>query len=145
MIYPEMRPNVKMRTRPGKLSLPLFRSVPLPGRPTSPTAGWIHLTTDPEKIREWVESRGGRPAAVIPIDESLFGRKEIGALRIVFPDRLEPGNLEELSWEKFFELFDLRCLAFLYQEKTAGGAQSRFNKFIKQERVPQPGGLKLAA
>lgn len=125
--------------------LPLFRSVPLPGRAISPLAGLIRVTADHEKIREWVEARGGKPATVVPLDESPFGKKELGALRIDLPGRASTDPLEEISWELFFELFHLRQLAFLYQEQTATGAQSRFNKFIKQERVPQPGRLKLAA
>ncbi|HZR47639.1 MAG TPA: hypothetical protein VFA47_13085 [Candidatus Manganitrophaceae bacterium] len=143
MIYPEMTPKMPFRT--AKPPLPLFRSIPLPGRAIPASAGLIHLTTDHEKIREWVKSRGGRPAAVAPLDESLFGCSEMGALRIAFPGRSAAGDLQEISWELFFELFDLRRLAFLYQEETAAGAQSRFNKFIKQERLPRQSELKRAA
>jgi len=148
MINPEMNrthPSGPPPAPAGSAPLLFLRSVPLPGRPISPSAGVINMTADHEKIRRWVTTRGGKPAAVVPLDEALFGRKEMGALRIVFPDRYEAGNVKELSWELFFELFDLRRLAFLYQEQSATGAQSRFNKFIKRERVPQPDRLKLAA
>jgi hypothetical protein len=42
-------------------------------------------------------------------------------------------NLEEISWDEFFAIFDENDLAFLHQEKTADGKVSRFNKFVADE------------
>lgn len=80
-----------------------------------------HTTTDHQRIRHWVESRGGHPAAVTSTGEH-------GLLRIDFdpPD----DSLEEIDWETFFETFDRKHLAFLYQDVTVDGKPSRFNKFI---------------
>ena len=39
---------------------------------------------------------------------------------------------EEISWEQFFEKFDENKLAFLYQDKTSGGEESRFFKLVKR-------------
>ena len=42
-------------------------------------------------------------------------------------------SLKEITWDEFFRKFDQSGLAFLYQEKTAGGEKSNFNKFVKRE------------
>ncbi|MBV8937003.1 MAG: hypothetical protein JO095_14515, partial [Alphaproteobacteria bacterium] len=42
-------------------------------------------------------------------------------------------NLEEISWEEFFEKFDESELALLYQEETARGQRSNFNKLVGRE------------
>lgn len=78
-------------------------------------------TTDHDTIREWVEAREGRPARV-------KGGGEGGILRIDFGEPEE--NLESLSWDEFFAVFDENELAFLHQDETADGRTSRFNKFV---------------
>ncbi|HLT78407.1 MAG TPA: hypothetical protein VKZ87_13570, partial [Ferrovibrio sp.] len=85
-------------------------------------------TTDHEIIRQWAEQRGGRPSAV----SGTGGRKDAGILQIDFPDRNEPDNLEEITWEEFFDKFEESSLAFLYQEETADGKISRFSKFVSR-------------
>jgi hypothetical protein len=81
-------------------------------------------TTDHEKIRQWAEARGGHPAKVKTSGNG-------GILRIDFGEPEE--NLEPISWDEFFKIFDENELAFLDQEKTADGGVSRFNKFVKRE------------
>ena len=80
-------------------------------------------TTDHDTIREWAEARDGRPAMV---DDEREG----GILRIDFQEPDE--SLEEIDWDTFFGIFEDRGLAFLYQEKTADGGTSRFNKFVQR-------------
>jgi len=77
-------------------------------------------TTDHDEIRKWAEQRGGRPSVVRT-------RGEGGILRIDFqePDK----NLEPISWDEFFRIFEERKLAFLYQ-KEVSGHKSRFNKLV---------------
>ena len=79
--------------------------------------------TDHDEIKRWTEARGGRPARVKATAEDGGG-----ILRIDFrePDQ----GLEEISWDEFFAIFDRNRLALLEQEKTAGGATSRFVKFV---------------
>ncbi len=68
-------------------------------------------TTDHEKIRQWAEERGGRPAAVI-------GENEIaGGLRIDFPDYDSGEVLEEITWTEFFDKFEEQNLVFMYEEE----------------------------
>jgi len=83
-------------------------------------------TTSHDEIRRWVEARGGRPAAV----RDTGNGDDSGILRIDFGDQDE--GLEEVSWDEFFHTFDENDLAFLYQEETAEGSESRFNKFVSR-------------
>src|ERR671914_730704 len=92
-------------------------------------AGGSHTTTDHNVIHKWVEERGGRPATVKGTGR---GGEEAGILRINFPGYSGEESLEEISWEEFYDKFDEKKLAFLYQEKTGGGEQSRFCKFISR-------------
>ncbi len=87
------------------------------------------ITTDHREIRDWTERRGGRPARVKATADSSGG----GLLRIDFPDRRGEETLESISWEDFFSTFDDRELAFLYQERTADGHESRFAKFVERD------------
>lgn len=52
-------------------------------------------------------------------------------LRIDFRD--DSGDLEDVDWEPFFRTFDESNLAFVYQEQTSDGSQSRFNRFVKRD------------
>ena len=42
--------------------------------------------------------------------------------------------MQEISWEEFFDKFEEKKLAFLYQEKTSGGDESRFFKFVSRDK-----------
>lgn len=82
-------------------------------------------TQDHDTIMQWAEDRGGHPAVV----------QGTQILRIDFD---EPGGnddtkLDRISWDEFFKIFDDRGLAFLYQERTADGKESRFNKFVNSQ------------
>jgi len=83
-------------------------------------------TTNHDEIRRWVEAREGHPASVRGTEE---GGEDAGLLRIMFRD---DDNLEEIGWDDFFEKFDEEKLAFLYQDKTADGGESRFFKFVQR-------------
>ena len=84
-------------------------------------------TTDHSKIRQWAEARSGKPARV----QGTGDAGDAGLLRIDFPEEQEEEEeLEEITWDEFFEKFDEKRLAFVYQEKNVGGEPSRFNKFV---------------
>lgn len=85
-----------------------------------------HRTRNHKTIRNWVQKRGGFPAAV---KETRHGR-DAGLLRIDFPDYSGEDTLERISWDDFFDKFDREDLEFLYQDKTAKGKTSRFCKFV---------------
>ena len=97
-------------------------------------SGENRTTTDHDEIRRWAESRRGRPAAV----EGTGSGDDPGILRIAFPDRQQSDDesLEEISWNEWFEAFDRNGLALVYQEQTADGEESRFNKLVSREHAP---------
>ena len=80
-------------------------------------------TTDHNEIRKWAEARKGHPAMVDTKGEG-------GILRIDFGTPED--SLKQIEWEEFFEIFDKNKLAFLYQDKTKDGGESRFNKFVER-------------
>ena len=96
-------------------------------------AGESRTTTNHDEIRKWAEARGGKPATV----KRTEGKDEVGVLRIDFPGYSGKDSLEEITWDEFFAKFDEKNLAFLYQDKTAGGEESRFFKLVSRETAEQ--------
>lgn len=92
-------------------------------------AGDSKQTTDHETIRKWAEQRGGVPSTIRRTERG----GEAGILRIHFPGYSDEDTFDELSWEDFFQKFDENNLAFLYQEKTKDGKESRFFKFVSRD------------
>jgi hypothetical protein len=70
-------------------------------------------TTDHQKIKRWVEGRGGKPAAV----KGTGSGDDPGVLRIDFPGDTGEESLRQISWEQFFDKFEKEQLAFLYQDE----------------------------
>lgn len=94
-----------------------------------------NITTDHDQIRHWVESRGGHPSAV----RATSSEDDVGLLRIDFEQNGPEENLEEISWDEFFKKFEEKNLAFLYQDTTQEGQESRFFKFINREPAEERG------
>ena len=88
-------------------------------------------TTDHDVIRSWVEERNGSPGTV----KRTAKGGEAGILRIDFPGYSGEQSLKHITWDEFFEKFDESKLAFLYQDKTASGRLSRFNKMVDRHTV----------
>lgn len=87
-------------------------------------------TTDHEAIRGWVEERGGWPAEV---ESTARGEGDTGIIRIDFPGFSGEGQLRRIDWDEWFDKFDGSGLAFVYQDTTAGGERSNFNKLVARE------------
>ena len=86
-------------------------------------------TTNHDEIRQWVEERGGSPARVKGTEKG----DSVGLLRIDYPGFTGEDTLEPITWEDFFQAFDENKLAFLYQEETKDGKESRFSKLIDRD------------
>ena len=67
-------------------------------------------------------SRGGKPSRV----KGTGGKDDAGLLRIDFGEPEE--NLEEVSWDEFFDKFEESKLAFLYDD----GPNNRFSKLVRR-------------
>ncbi|MEK0086025.1 hypothetical protein [Benzoatithermus flavus] len=85
------------------------------------------ITTDHDAIRKWAESKGGRPAAVARTHQG----GDVGIIRIMFPDapNSEHDALTEITWDEFFEEFEERELALLYEP------DGRFSKLVGRDTV----------
>lgn len=92
-------------------------------------AGESKVTTDHETIRKWAEARDGKPATVKQTEHG----DGAGLLRIDFPGYSGKGSLEEITWDEFFAKFDEKHLAFLYQDTTSSGEESRFFKLVSRD------------
>ncbi|HEX9307583.1 MAG TPA: hypothetical protein VF894_08835, partial [Anaeromyxobacter sp.] len=86
-------------------------------------------TTDHETIRRWAEERGGWPAEV----EATAREGQTGIIRIDFPGYSGEGSLRRISWDEWFQKFDDAGLALVYEDETAGGQRSNFNKLVARE------------
>lgn len=86
-------------------------------------------TTDINEIRKWAEERGGVPSRVSGTENN----DSAGVLRINFPGYSGDDVLEEIPWEEWGQTFEDRGLAFLYQEETVGGKESRFFKLVNRK------------
>ncbi len=93
-------------------------------------------TQDHEEIQQWAEQRGAKPGEVA----STESKDGPGILRIMFPKapHHKDDALKEISWDEFFEKFDASGLALVYQEQTAEGAESNFNKLIHPDDADHP-------
>ena len=92
-------------------------------------------TTNHDEIKRWVEERGGQPAVV----KGTAGKRSGGVLRIDYPGFSGEDTLETITWEEFFEAFEENNLAFLYQDETKDGSESRFSKLIARDSAEEKG------
>lgn len=92
-------------------------------------------TISHNEIKRWVGERGGQPAVV----KGTEGKRSAGVLRIDYPGFSGEDTLEPITWEEFFEAFEENNLAFLYQDETKDGSESRFSKLIARDSSEEKG------
>ncbi len=92
-----------------------------------------NISTDHEEIRRWAEERNAEPSCV----RGTGGKGDIGMLRLDFPGFSGEDSLEHIEWDEWFGKFDERGLALLYQETTAAGERSNFNKLVSRETAAE--------
>jgi hypothetical protein len=86
-------------------------------------------TTNHDEIRRWAEARGAKPACV----KGTGGHGDPGMIRLDFPGYSGSESLQQISWDEWFRAFDENDLALVYQDRTADGARSNFNKLVSRE------------
>lgn len=89
------------------------------------------ITDDHDVIVEWVERRDGRPALV---DQIADKNTEDKLLRIDFMDNATEG-LYQISWDKFFEIFDEHNLRFWYLDIEDTKEPGKLCKIVKNHEV----------
>jgi hypothetical protein len=87
------------------------------------------VTIDHAEIQSWVEERGGFPAHV----KRGSSADDLGVLRIDFPGYSGEDSLERVEWKRWFDGFEENGLAFLHQDKTEDGKESRFSKLVSRD------------
>jgi hypothetical protein len=92
-----------------------------------------NVTVDHDFIRKWAEQRGAHPAAV----KRTAKGDDPGIIRLDFPGYSGADSLVEISWDDFFEKFEEKQLALVYQEHTADGELSNFNKLVHRESMAE--------
>ncbi len=97
-------------------------------------AGERHMTQDHERIRDWVESRGGWPATVA----STYSENDPGLIRIDFEGYSGGDSLKKITWDEWFSKFDSSDLVLLFQETLADGHLIRL--FDRRTKVAREGG-----
>ena len=78
--------------------------------------------TDHQTIRRWAEENGARPSRI----KGTGGGEDPGMLRLDFDE--EHDQLQEITWDEWFDAFERNQLAILLSEET------RFNKIVSRER-----------
>ena len=92
----------------------------------------LHYTTDHRKIRDWVEAKGGRPSQV----KGPGNDEDFGPMRIDFPgDGAE--THEEVSWAEFFQKFEEKNLAFVFQDEMPDARDIRSCKLVSRDRMEE--------
>lgn len=77
------------------------------------------ITTKHDEIKKWVEEHGGRPAIIGSLELNI---NSVG-LQLNFHGKQDKEYLGEsvpliyVNWEKFFEIFDKKNLALMYEER----------------------------
>ena len=85
-------------------------------------------TTDRKAIKRWADERKGIPAYVKGTEND-----DSGVLRIHFPEASKDDeNFDKIDWDQFFDTFEEKNLAMLYQEEKENGEKSTFHKFVNR-------------
>lgn len=88
-----------------------------------------HTTIDHDFIRQWADQRGAKPACV----KGTGKKGDTGMIRLDFPGYSGGDSLQPIDWDEWFDRFDANQLALVYQDKTASGETSNFNKLVRRQ------------
>jgi hypothetical protein len=83
-------------------------------------------TTENNRIRTWIEARGGHPARI-------GDAKDAETVRVDF-NTTKPQ--EQISWDEFFQGLDDSRLAFLHRTKAQDDV-ARLGRIVRRQRRPR--------
>lgn len=92
-------------------------------------------TTNHDEIRQFIESRGGKPAVV-------RGTSDTGGQAVLKIDLMGDERLEHPGWDEFFQLFDKNNLALRYKENSVEGKSANMFEFVPRGTGDAPGTTK---
>ena len=131
--------STRGRTRRGdlqKIKRPLAKGrVGKTTRPSSKKRAELLVTTNHDRIRKWVETRGGRPATRLPSrrkSQSMTGPLHIAIVGDTRSRSYTDPSYETLTWDDFFTRFDEDGMSFAYLDTTPTGRRSNFYKFTRR-------------
>ncbi|WTO07967.1 hypothetical protein OG505_29660 [Micromonospora sp. NBC_00617] len=81
-------------------------------------------------IQRWARERGAKPATIAGTERD--GRA--GVLTFNIPGYRESSRIREITWDEWFNTFDLRRLNLIYQEQMRDGRQSNFFRTESPDR-----------
>lgn len=82
-------------------------------------------TTNHDEVREFIESKGGKPAV-------MRGTSDASGQAVLRIDLRNDPELEQLGWDRFFQLFDKNNLALHYQEESSEGKPANIFEFVQR-------------
>ena len=82
-------------------------------------------STDHETIKTWAEKHNGVPGVV----EKATTANDSRPLAIIWPENRKDNNLREVSWDTFFDHFELRQLALQHDKE----GMSKIHRFVARD------------
>lgn len=88
----------------------------------------FRATNNHDEIRRWVEGHGGTPAVIRGSADPL------PSLSIIWRNEGE-AELEEISWDEFFDAFETGRLSFRYSPQAKSGDEDSAFNFVGRDTV----------
>ena len=95
-----------------------------------PTSKTTKTTIDHAAIQRWAKQRDATPSVVKGVEGP-----GPGILRLDLPGYSGQDSLTPIPWREWLQKFDESELAFVYQDQTASGVPSNFNKLVARDTV----------
>ncbi|MCP9234647.1 hypothetical protein [Lewinella sp. JB7] len=82
------------------------------------------MTTDHEAIKNWTKKHNGVPGVI----EEATTANDSRPLAIIWPENRKEAKYREISWDTFFDHFELRQLALEFD----GQGMSKDHRFVSR-------------
>ena len=93
------------------------------------------VTIEHDKIKSWITKHKGKPEV---IDDPSANGDMVG-IRIEFQNEIDPylskDEIQQTTWEQFFEIFGTQQLAFEYDSEVSSTDPSLSYCFLKREAM----------
>jgi len=93
--------------------------------------GKQYYTTDHFIIQDWAEYRYGHPARIKNFEDVFYH----GGLVVHFEDDEPDLDIEDISWEEFFHIFDDNNMVFMFSRNKPSGNLSYFYRLVPADNI----------